>query len=60
MSPHQLAVECENAYDARDRESLQRCLARLVVLAELHRRAWTGITEIAQRDPQPIDPSDPA
>lgn len=59
MSPHQLAVECLNAYDSRDRTALERNLARLVVLAELHRRAWAGITEIAQRDPPPIDPSDP-
>jgi hypothetical protein len=58
MSPHQLSVECENAYDARDREALQRCLARLVVLAELHRRAWAGITEIAQRDEPPLDASE--
>jgi hypothetical protein len=60
MSPHQLATELRNAFDNRDRDAFDRHLARLVVLAELHRRAWTGITEIAQRDPQPIDPSDPA
>jgi hypothetical protein len=58
MSPHQLSVEILNSYDCRDRDSLQRCLARLVVLAELHRRAWAGVTEIAQRDEPPLDASE--
>lgn len=33
MTPRQLAVECENAFDTRDRQSLVRYLAQLVATA---------------------------
>lgn len=35
MTPRQLADEIERAYDARDRESLHRYVARLVILASV-------------------------
>ncbi len=57
MSPHQLAVEIENAYDNRDRDTLRRFLARLVVLAELHRRTWQGVAAVIPEAPRPIDNS---
>lgn len=59
MTPYQLALEAENAYDNRDRTAFQRAVARLVVLAESNHRAWPeALKQIAQQDPQPIEPSE--
>jgi hypothetical protein len=57
MTPHQLAVEIENAFDYRDREAMLRFLARLVVLAELHRKTWQGVIDAIPQQPQSLDSS---
>lgn len=48
MTPREIAQAVEHAYDARDRDALQRMLARLVALAEAALRPA----------PAPIEPSD--
>lgn len=58
MSPHQLSVEIENAFDNRDRDAFARHLARLVLLAELHRKSWQGVIEAMPPPPAPMEPSE--
>lgn len=58
MSPHQLAVEIENAYDFRDREKLLRALMLLVALAESHKLSAQATLLAAPKPTPPIDPSE--
>lgn len=58
MTPHELAVECSNAYDFRDRAKLDRALLLLVALAESHRLTAQAVLAAEPPPPQPLDPSD--
>lgn len=61
MTPSQLAQECRNAFDNRDRDALHRNLARLVALADavgLQRLSVIELERLRDVKPPSIDPSE--
>lgn len=58
MSPHQLSVEIENAYDFRDRDKLKRSLLLLVALAEAHRLQARAVLLAVPPEIPPLDASE--
>lgn len=57
MTPRQLSVEIETAYDLRDREKLKRALLMLVALAENSIKARYALLA-APKEPESLDPSE--